>query len=321
MPHIADHDIDPELRTVGKIIRRLPSTNTPRWFRLNNWYANRHKKGHFPDHLHVEERYIPRSDNTQLRVLVAWPDNPQPLATGVLWLYGGGYAVGLPETDLRYAEKITAITNSVMIFPDYRRSTEAPYPAGLNDAYTALEWMLKEADALGINPNQLFVAGESAGGGLAAALSLYVRDHSSIKIAFQMPLYPMLDDRPTSSSADNDAPVWNTRSNRIAWSLYLGDYYGTDQVPPYAAPARAADYAGLPPTYSFVGTIEPFYAEVLTYIRNLQDAGVTARADVYPGAFHAFDLMLPNATISQEATRNWLNAFRFATDHYFAKNT
>lgn len=172
-------------------------------------------------------------------------------------------------------------------------------------------------ESLGINPEQLFVAGESAGGGLTAALTLYARDQGEIPIAFQMPLYPMLDDRPTVSSAENDAPIWNTKSNANAWRLYLGAAYRTDHVSQYAAPARATDYRNLPPTYTFVGTIEPFYQETLTYIKHLQNAGVAAHCDVYDGWFHGVDIVAPKTAIAQKATAAWQTAFKEATEKYY----
>lgn len=231
--------------------------------------------------MNVEQRYIDRPDGSKLRLLVVLPKAPKPSATGVLWLHGGGYALGVPEMDLHYARKIQAVTNSVVVMPDYRLSIEAPYPAALSDAYLALKWFKNNAQQLGVNPQQLFVAGDSAGGGLTAALTLYARDQHEIDVAFQMPLYPMIDDQPTESSKNNDAPVWNTYNNRHAWQLYLGSQYGTGYISQYAAPARAVDYRHLPPTYTFVGTIEPFYDETRKYIANLKKKPVYRPASTF----------------------------------------
>jgi hypothetical protein len=120
------------------------------------------------------------------------------------------------------------------------------------------------------------------------------------KVAFQMPLYPMIDDRGTASSRDNATPVWNTTTDNAAWDLYLGHLRGGDE-PAYAAPARAADLAGLPPTLTFVGDIEPFHDEVVDWCQRLQSAGVPVRVAIYPGAFHGFDVIAKNAPISLEA--------------------
>lgn len=185
--------------------------------------------------------------------------------------------------------------------------------------YLALKWLHENAASLDADPHQLFVAGDSAGGGLTAATTLYARDQREVPIAFQMPFYPMLDDRPTPTSRANDAPVWNTNNNQAAWHEYLGNTPSSN-VSPYAAPARATDYQGLPPTYTFVGTIEPFYYETMLYVKHLRDAGVKAEIDIYDGAFHAFDQFAGKTQIAQTATAKWQQALKYASKHYFTQN-
>ena len=162
------------------------------------------------------------------------------------------------------------------------------------------------------------VGGESAGGGLAAALCMYEKDVGGVRVAFQMPLYPMLDNQDTETSRDNHAPVWNTRRNHFGWRRYLRNLSG-QAVPAYAAAARREDYSGLPPTYTFVSTAEPFYAETLAYVQNLRRAGVEARVDVYPGLFHAFDMLLPFLKVSKKAAAAFETRFEYAARHFFAK--
>ncbi len=152
-------------------------------------------------------------------------------------------------------------TGAVVVSPYYTLSVDKPYPAALDDCYVSLLWLKDNGERYGVRSDQIFIGGDSAGGGLTAALSLYARDKGEVNIAFQMPLYPMLDDRTTVSSSDNMAPVWNEKSNENGWELYLGGLYGMADVPAYAAPARATDYSGLPPTCSFVGSVEPFLDE------------------------------------------------------------
>ncbi len=160
--------------------------------------------------------YLKRKNGTSLRVLVVTKKgHTNTNCTGLLWLHGGGYAIGLPELSAPYANLFLAEDDCVMVLPDYTRSLDAPYPAALEDAYQTLVWMKENAKALGIREDQLFVGGESAGGGLACALTLYARDHQEVNIAFQMPLYPMLDDRMTETSSHNNSPVWNTTKNLI----------------------------------------------------------------------------------------------------------
>jgi acetyl esterase/lipase len=243
--------------------------------------------------------------------------NDQP---GVLWLHGGGYALGSPEQAKIIAKRLIEVSNCVVVAPDYRLSVEAPYPAALEDSYETLLWMKNNAKLLGIRDNQLMVGGDSAGGGLTAALTLYARDKGEVSIAFQMPLYPMLDDRMTSESAkDNNAPVWNSTSNFNGWKLYLGELFGTSKVPYYAAPARAEDYKDLPPTATFVGELEPFRDETIQYVENLRKAGVPVEFEIYKGCYHAFEQMCPKAEVSKKAITFFISSFKYAVEHYFAE--
>lgn len=223
---------------------------------------------------------------------------------GILWIHGGGYITGMKE--MIYMSRAIGILKkyaAVIVTPEYRLAGKAPYPAALEDCYAALEYMYNNADELGIDRNLLIVGGESAGGGLTAALCMYVRDNSEIKIAFQMPLYPMIDDRDTDSSANNYRLPWNTLFNHIAWKKYLFDL--KEERPVYAVPARQTDYSDLPPCYTFVGDKEPFYCETLSYVENLKKAGVYADVDVYHTGFHAFDMLLPFRKISKRAIKKF----------------
>jgi acetyl esterase/lipase len=207
---------------------------------------------------------------------------------------------------------------AVLVAPDYRLSKKHPYPAALHDCWAALLYLKEHAEELGVRSDQIMVGGESAGGGMAAALCMLARDTGGVNIAFQMPLYPMLDDRDTPSNADNHAPNWDSRRNRKAWKRYLRDAYGTDLVPVYAAPARCRDYRGLPPCYTYVGDIEPFYSETVDYVRHLNEAGVRAEVDVYPGWFHAYDIFFPTKKIVREAIAHFDEHVKYAMEHDFA---
>lgn len=171
---------------------------------------------------------------------------------------------------------------------------------------------------LGIRDDQIMVGGESAGGGMCAALCMKARDTGDVSIAYQMPLYPMIDNLDTDSSRDNHARIWNTRRNHMAWRMYLRNL-GKEIIPPYAAPARQTDFSGLPPAYTFVGTAEPFYDEALTFIDNPKNAGIEASVDVYENMYHAFDMNKPDSSISQEAIRKFEERFEYARNNHFTK--
>jgi len=314
------NQIDKELRFNGRLVRLINPTFTEVRLRV---FAKLKYRPIFRDRsIDFIENYITRADGSNLRLCIFKPKDQTGTIPGVLWLHGGGYAIGTPEQSMSKAKSLINASQCVVIAPDYLLSTEAPYPAALEDSYTALLWMKDNASALGIRENQLMVGGESAGGGLTAALTLYARDKGEVAIAFQMPLYPMLDDRMSSESAkDNNAPVWNSKSNTNAWKLYLGDLFGTANVKRYAAPARAEDYSNLPPTATFVGDLEPFRDETIQYVENLRNAGVPVNFELYKGCYHAFETICPNAEVSKKALSFLLNSYKYAVDHYFAEQS
>lgn len=256
--------------------------------------------------------------NDNLRVCIYEPMERVNNAVGFLWLHGGGYINGIPEAESKYFEKFILETGCIVFAPDYTKTLDKPFPHALEDAYETLKYMKDNALKYNINPSQLFIGGVSAGGGLTAALSLYARDKGEVSIAFQMPLYPMLDDRMiTESSKDNDAPVWTSEANEFAWKRYLGSDYGTDNVSIYAAPSRAVDYSNLPPTLTFVGGIDLFRDETILYVDNLNKALVETRFKIYDGCFHGFETVAFWKKISKDAHKFMLDGFIYAKDNYF----
>ena len=267
--------------------------------------------------IRVRKIQIP-SGARRIPALVLSPEELSAPATGVLWIHGGGYISGMKEmVYISRAVELVKSFGAVVVSPGYRLAPFSPYPAAIDDCYAALLYMKEHAAELGVREDQLMVGGESAGGGLCAAVCIKARDTGEVNVAFQMPLYPMLDDRDTETSRDNHGRVWNTWKNHFGWRCYLR---GTDRetLPPYAAPARVENMEGLPPAYTFVSTGEPFYAETLEYIRRLKDCGIPASADVYETDMHAFDMMRPKDALSIEAARRFNESFAYAQAHYFA---
>ncbi len=244
--------------------------------------------------------------------LILKPKTIKPASVGLLWLHGGGYITGMKE--MVYMSRAVDILKrySVTVFsPGYRLAWLHPYPAAVNDCFAVLEYMDTHRSELGFD--RIMVGGESAGGGLCAAVCMMARDRG-IHVSFQIPLYPMLSNLDTESSRDNHGKIWNTRRNHMGWRLYLrGD--AKKVVSPYASPAQQTDYRGLPPCYTFVGEGEPFYTETLQYVVNLKAAGVDAEADVYPSNVHAFDMLYPEQEISKQAGKRLLERVGFALAH------
>ncbi len=308
--------IRPQLRLPGLMARGFATFKSKKSFAYKQKILQKFFVGRKPRGLLYEQVVIPTPSQPKLRLCVVKAKHCKENAVGLLWLHGGGYAMGTPEQSMGFIRLFAQTGQCVVVAPDYTLSLDAPYPAALQDGYAALEWMARHADTLGIRPDQLFLGGESAGGGLAAAVSLLARDKGQPSIAFQMPLYPMLDDRRNTPSAQNNrTPGWDSRANEIAWRLYLGDLFGSAHVPAYATPARAESLAGLPPTYTYVGDIEPFYDETLRFVAALQAAGVEAQADVYAGCFHGFDIIAPGSSVARQARKALLTRFLWAVEH------
>lgn len=259
--------------------------------------------------LESELRYIDMPWGS-MKLIVLKPKKLRHPVPGILWLHGGGYFEGSAEmVFVSRGHDAAKKFGAVMVSPEYRLSGDAPYPAAAEDCYAALLWLNAHKDEL--NVDRLMVGGESAGGGLTAALCMMARDRGDVSISYQMPIYPMLDCDDTDSSRDNNNPIfWSTKKNHQAWKLYLGGLWESDDIPPYASPAKQTDYSNLPPCYTFVAKGEPFLCETLEYVENLRKAGVEAECDVFPARVHAFDAVFPFRKVSKDARRAFLEHFK-----------
>lgn len=317
--HIENNMIHPELRKAARMIRLFHPAFSERQFRISK-YMIKLMKGRHTSSLHYEQKYILRPDGSKLRICVYSPLSPKQEVPGILWIHGGGYAMGAPEQEEKFVKRFIDVSGCVVVSPDYTLSVDAPYPAALEDCYLALLWLKDHGKEYGMREDQLMIGGDSAGGGLTAAITLYARDKKEVALAFQMPLYPMIDDRMNTESAkDNDAPIWNSKSNDTAWRLYLGELFGKADIPVYAAPQRAEDLTGLPPACSFVGSIEPFRDETISYINKLKDQGISVHFTIFEGCFHGFDIICGKTTIAKEASTFLMDNYKYAIDHYFAE--
>ena len=214
-------------------------------------------------------------------------------APSVYQIHGGGFLFGTAALgDPRHRAWAKAL-NAALVSIDYRLAPEHPYPAALDDCYAVLQWLHSEAPALGLDPDRIAVRGESAGGGLAAALCLLA----------------VTTDEPNPFSGQF---VWDRPSNAFSWASWLGRPAGEPDVPYLAAPARADDLSGLPPTMIATAALDMFVDENLLYAQRLIRAGVPTEVYVAPGAFHGFEAMVPEARISRAFDERCLDALRHA---------
>jgi acetyl esterase/lipase len=223
----------------------------------------------------------------------------------ILHMHGGGYIGGEAAVLEPIHRDLSSSMGCVLVSVDYRLAPETRFPGAIEDCYAGLLWLFEHARELGVDDQRIGVMGESAGGGLAAALTLLARDRSQVRPAFQHLTYPMLDDR--TCVRDNPHPftgefIWTADNNSFAWSALLGASPGVGCVSPYAAAARASNLTGLPPMFLLTAALDLFLEENLEYARKLIRAGVSVELHVYPGAFHGFDHH-PTARVALEARR------------------
>jgi acetyl esterase/lipase len=250
-----------------------------------------HDNGH--DGVAENHCQITSSDGASLRLRVLRRADASGLAPVVLYVHGGGFVSGSPELFDFYIRPLVAQLGVVVVGVAYRQAPESVFPSAVEDCYAALRWIWTSASEQSFDLGRVGVLGESAGGGLAAALALLARDRGDYRLAFQMLFEPMLDDRTGSSHEPCPDPgrfVWTASNNQFGWRSMLGREPGTSDVSPYAAPARATDLSGLPPTFIAVGALDLFMAEDIEYARRLIGTGVPTELHVIPGAFHGFYL-------------------------------
>jgi acetyl esterase/lipase len=223
---------------------------------------------------------------------------PRPL---VYWMHGGGYVLGSAEQDDALMAKFAHELGCIGVSVDYRLAPETPYPGPHEDCFEGLMHLVNNAEKYHIDTARIVIGGASAGGGLAAGLALRVRDEAAITLAGQALLYPMIDDRNViqPDAQHENTPVWSREANLFGWTCFLGQQPGGDGVDAYGAAARAADLAGLPPTYLPVGDLDLFLDEDILYAHRLSQAGVACELHVFPGAIHGFNGFMPEARMSR----------------------
>ena len=249
-----------------------------------------------------------------VRLRVYTPNDQSSKLPALYWIHGGGYVMGDIEQDDRLMMQLVKRVGCIAVSVDYRLAPEHPFPAPAEDCYTGLKWLFSHATDLGVEPSRIAIGGASGGGGLAAGLALLTRDRGELQVAFQLLIYPMIDDRNVTpaSYAITDPRMWNRESNRLGWKAYLGHDGGGADVSPYAAAARATDLTNLPPAYIPVGALDLFVDENIQYAQRLIQAGVPTELHVYPGAFHGFDLFAPSAMVSKQFKADRDNALKRA---------
>lgn len=258
-------------------------------------------------------RSISSPEGHNIALIIYRPANLPDPAPAVLYMHGGGYVIGSAASMLGANQGLAQAAECLLVAVDYRLAPETSHPGPVEDCYAALKWLHDNAAELGVDPERIAVAGESAGAGLAAGLALLARDRGEAAIVHQHLIYPMLDDRTNRTNANPNAGefVWTPESNDFGWSSLLGFPAGGDGVSPYAAAARAEDLTGLPSTFISVGALDLFAEEDIEFARRLMRAGVPTELHIYPGAYHGFEIV-GDAAVTRKAHHNSVSALRRA---------
>jgi acetyl esterase/lipase len=274
--------LDPGLRKVARFL--------PRGYALHRGYKVQRRLMNLMGNASRLRNVPVAAVNQHVSVRLHRPASLPPRAPAMLWIHGGGTIMGHAAQDDKFLRKLAYLTGVAVAAVDHRLAPEHPYPIPVEDCYTALRWL---ADQPWVDPARVAVGGASAGGHFAAAVAQRAHDRKEVDLAFQMLVYPMLDDRTGARSDGRKRIMWTDSDNQLAWRWYLN---GAD--PREAAPARREDLSGLAPTWIGVGTLDLFYEECLEYARRLREAGVSVHEEIAPGAFHAFDQIVDKAPIS-----------------------
>jgi acetyl esterase/lipase len=311
-----DYVLDPELAAVATALPTIDLSDLAS--------AREHERllvGHLPQYesripVSVHDIAVPVEQNTaQVPIRLYVPTASSAPTPALLYLHGGAFVMGgLPMVDSA-ARMLVERAGVSVVAVDYRLAPEHPYPAALEDSFAALQWTVDHGAEYGLDQHRLGVLGESAGGGLAAALALVTRDRSGPRLAAQFLDAPTIDDRLDTPSMTtlSDTPAWQSVNSPHSWRYYLHGVAepGGTGVPIYAAPARAAveDLKGLPPAYVTAYQADPTRDEGLDYARRLIQAGVPTEVHHYSGAFHVAHF-IPGTTIGARMIADRMEAIR-----------
>jgi acetyl esterase len=264
----------------------------------------------------IEETEIPGPEGApKVRVRIYKPEGLNDTVPCMVHIHGGGFVIGSIDSEKGSCLSICRNLGIVIVAVGYRLAPETPYPGGLEDCYTTLQWVAANAASLNIDAQRIVISGMSAGGGLAAATCLLARDRKGSQACFQYLGIPELDDRLETPSMQRfvDTPMWNRPNAVFSWDYYLGDAYqrGSDDVPYHAAPARAEDLSNLPPAYVSTMEFDPLRDEGVQYALKLMQADVQTELHSFPGTFHG-SALFAHAEISQRESAEMFAVLRRA---------
>lgn len=256
--------------------------------------------------VHSVDYQIPVADGSTIMARWYVRDGEQP-GSAVVYAHGGGMVLGSVETYHKFVAQNVAETGVPFLSVDYRLAPEHQGPTPVEDTFAAVQWLLSQADSLGVDPARIAIMGDSAGGGIAAGVAIAARDRG-VTLAHQILIYPMLDDRNLVPDPFIEPFAgWTYDQNYTGWHALLGDSLGADDVSPLSAPARLTDFSGLAPAFIDVGELDIFREEDVAYAMNLSRAGVSCELHVRPGVNHGYDRIAAQSRLGRDS---WADRLR-----------
>ena len=304
-------DVHPQLRSSAKKILGLPLNKLT--VKIIRQIAKIFPKAKIPEGITIRNVEIyDAGKSNKLRLRIYSPTYLQEKVPGMLWFHGGGLVIGNPELNDTALIQFVQELGIVIVSVDYRLAPENPYPAAIQDCYTGLEWMAENASALSVDEARISVGGESAGGGLAAALAQLAVDRGVIIPKFQFLIYPMIDDHTAVNEKHFNKKYygWNQKNNYFGWKSYLNLEPGSESIPEYAAASRREDVSGLPPAWIFCGGMDMFYEEDALYAHRLNKAAVQCQFETMEGVYHGFDSLNSDNEFVIEFRKKQINVLR-----------
>lgn len=318
MPATGGYVLDAEIGVaMGDFLALHPPEDLPQrgdWEGLkensDRFYGN--LGAELPTHPEVVSEDFPMAtaSNTVLKLRWYTLKGSKPPGSAVVYLHGGGKVSGSVNLYDPMVAGFVFQSGVPFLSVDYTLSPKARGTTQAEEAFSAFMWLSDHAEIMGIDRARIAVMGDSAGGGIAAAVAILARDRN-IHLAQQILIYPMLDDR-TMKPDEKLLPfaAWNYDNNYTGWKALLGTDPGGDNVSEIIAPGRLANFDGLAPTYISVGQLDIFLQENIAYAQQLVKAGVPAEFHIHSGAIHGFEFIAPNSAIAKRAMADHVRVIR-----------
>lgn len=267
---------------------------------LNKLVQRKNKRISFPPNVTITNEKINAYRDEEISITIYEPKD-RVTENCLIYFHGGAFAIKEAPYHINLCVDYALKTPCKVIFVDYRLMPKYKFPYGLEDCYMVSKWVYNNADKLGINQETIAVGGDSAGGALAAGVTLLARDRQEFKINFQMLIYPVIDQKQNTESMKKyrDTPMWNSELNKKMWSLYMKDTSSNSSNNSYASPIDAETHSNLPNAYIEVAEFDCLRDEGINYAEALGKEQVQVQLNLTKGTVHGYDMVETSDIVSK----------------------